>query len=142
LKRVLPDTNVLLSFLTDRNRVQQEECATLFEAASKQELQLLLHQNVLVEMVYVLQNIYELPPKFARDTLQSVVDLPGVEAIHELDWNQVLGFWPAVVPDFGDAILASVAKQKGLCVFTFDRKLRSRLQRLSIPCPKHWRQAE
>lgn len=51
MKRVVLDTNVLVSFLTDRNAEQQEQASALFEAASSGKTELVLHQIVITELV-------------------------------------------------------------------------------------------
>ena len=55
MSRVLVDTNVLISFLTDRDLRQQEQAAKLFSRGRSTDV-LLLHQAVLTEMVFVLTN--------------------------------------------------------------------------------------
>ena len=45
VKRVVLDTNVLVSFLTDRDAEQQEQAAALFETAAQGEAELILHQE-------------------------------------------------------------------------------------------------
>lgn len=42
MKRIVVDTNVLVSFLTDRDAEQQEMAAALFEAAAHGEVQIVL----------------------------------------------------------------------------------------------------
>jgi predicted nucleic acid-binding protein len=54
MREVLVDTNVLVSFFTDRNKEQQERAAALFRAASERELTLVVHAISMSEMIYVL----------------------------------------------------------------------------------------
>ena len=58
MKRIVVDTNVLVSFLTDRDARQQARAARLFEAAAAGEVQLILHQLVATELIYVLRTVY------------------------------------------------------------------------------------
>ena len=53
MKEILVDTNVLISFLTDRNKSQQEQAAALFRGAADREHTLVLHSITLVEMTAV-----------------------------------------------------------------------------------------
>lgn len=67
MKKVVIDTNALISFVTDRNPAQQENIAAVFEDAARLKVIILCPQNVLTEFVYVLEKIYRLPkPQSAR----------------------------------------------------------------------------
>jgi len=133
MKEILVDANVLLSFLTDRDERQQRLAAELFQAAAAGRGRLFLHQAALAEMVYVLLNLYRVDPGEAARTVGELLAMPGVTAVDEVSWPLVLDRWPHQVPAFGDAVLASVASQKGCdAVATFDLKFRSKLKRLGL----------
>jgi predicted nucleic acid-binding protein len=44
VKEILVDTNVLVSFLTDRNQEQQEKASVLFEGAADRRHRIVLHR--------------------------------------------------------------------------------------------------
>lgn len=130
MRRVLIDTNVLVSFLTDRDAEQQERAARLLEDAATGRHALLLHQTVLAELVYVLRNLYSVADAEVAEILRDLLALPGVEPVDELSWHDVLERWPGTYPDFADACLASVARRHGIsAVATFDRTFARRLSR-------------
>ncbi|MCI5210277.1 MAG: type II toxin-antitoxin system VapC family toxin, partial [Candidatus Electrothrix sp. ATG2] len=56
MKKILIDTNCLMSFVTDRNPTQQEKAYTLFQKAARLEMLILCHQHVLSEFVFVLNS--------------------------------------------------------------------------------------
>ena len=56
----------------------------------------------------------------------------GIEIIHEIDFNTVLSYWPDQIPDFGDAVIASLGKIKRVPIVTFDRKLSGKLKTLGL----------
>lgn len=133
MKQIVVDTNVLLSFLTDRNEEQQNRAAALFQAAAVGEHVLVLPQVVLTEMVYVLLNVYAVAAAEVARTIADLLGMPGVHPHDELPWNQVLELWPAQIPSFGDAAIASVARQgRHDAVATFDLKLSRQLRRLDL----------
>jgi predicted nucleic acid-binding protein len=133
MRQVLVDTNVLLSFLTDRNLEQQERAAELFQKAGGGEHVLLVPQVALTEMVYVLLNLYRVSAADVAATLGDLLDMPGVLAVDEVSWPEVLDLWPATVADFGDAVLAAVARQQSPeAVATFDGPFTKRLRRLGL----------
>lgn len=133
MSRVVIDTNVLVSFLTDRNVEQQAQAAALFEAAARGEIEIILHQMVISEMVYVLTNLYGLEAAEIARLLEDLLATAGVTPVDEVVWRRVLEHWPNRFADFADAILAAVCSTKRYdAVATFDRKLRRKLRKLEL----------
>ena len=134
MKRYVIDTNALISFVTDRNPAQQRVVAPLFEAAAHMKAVILCHQNVLTEFIYVLDKVYQLPKDRIGQMIIDLVQMPGMQLVQELDYQAVLSVWPDPFPDFGDAVVATVAlAKKGAAIVTFDRKFSLGLNRLNIP---------
>ena len=134
MKRVLVDTNVIASFLTDRNRAQQAKAAALLEAAETRRVEVVVAQLVAAELVYVLLNAYGVSRSETAATLRDLLALPGVRTVDTLAWPRVFKLWPAVMSDFADAALAAVAEgEPGTEVATFDAAFRRRLTRLGLP---------
>ena len=134
MRKVIIDTNTLVSFVTDRNTNQQKKSAELFEEASRLKLMILCHQNVVTEFVYVMEKIYKIRKEKIKEIISDFVLMPGIELVHEIDIKKVLQFWPTSVPDFGDALLAALCKtSKNSSSATFDRKFQNALKALSHP---------
>jgi predicted nucleic acid-binding protein len=128
MKEILVDANVLVSFLTDRNRAQQEQAAELFRGAADREHTLVLHSITLFEMVHVFTQVYKAEPLDVAGALRKLLEMPGVTSAADLTWSLVLDRWPQPVPALGDAILAAVAHQGRYdAVATFDGNLRKKL---------------
>lgn len=133
MKKYIIDTNVLISFVTDRNLAQQEIIAPLFEAASRLKCTLICHQFVLTEFVFVMDRVYGAPKTTINKMLRDFIAMPGVELYQQTDFNVLLSFWPVNIPDFGDALIASTAKaMKGAIVVTFDEKFKYALKKLGL----------
>ena len=133
MKTIVLDTNVLLSFLTDRDARQQEKAARLLDAAATGELTLVLHQMVITELVYVLRNLYGVDPADIAATIEEVLGMPGVAPVDEIVWSRVLDFWPAKIADFTDAALAAVAAHGRYdAIATFDRPFARRLVKQGV----------
>lgn len=125
---VLVDTNVLVSFLTDRDLTQQERAAALVEQAAEGHTEVVVPQVVLVELVFVLTNLYQVTAGQVASMIRQLLDLPGVRPLNELSWPAVLNLWPERVPAFADAALAATARRERLAVATFDRRLVRKLR--------------
>ncbi|MEM6455521.1 MAG: PIN domain-containing protein [Acidobacteriota bacterium] len=130
MKRVLVDTNVLISLVTDRNAAQQARAAALFERAEAGDVTLLMHQIVLSELVDVLTNLYRQEPIAIAQLLDDLLASPNVRAIDEVTWAIVLDLWPTRVRDFADAVLTAVAQQQRCdAIATFDQRFVKQLRR-------------
>lgn len=130
---VVIDTNALISFVTDRNKSQQNKIAGLFENAARLRLSILCPQNVITEFVYVLDRVYNIQSLVIKEMIGSFVTMPGIEIVHEVNLKILFSYWPDKIPDYGDAIVASVCKdRKKAMIATFDRKFSAALKKLGI----------
>jgi len=136
VKKYILDTNALISFVTDRNPDQQQKIAPLLESAANLKVLILCHQHVLTEFIYVMDKVYHVPKEEIRRIITDLVDMPGIEVIHEIDFTAVLSCWPDPIPDFGDAVIASASKIRKCAIVTFDRKFAKTLKLLGL---NYWR---
>lgn len=133
MKRHIIDTNALISFVTDRNPEQQKKIAPLFESAAHLKSVILCHQHILTEFIYLMDRVYSVPKVEISRMIAAFIEMPGIEIIHKVDFNTLLSFWPDPLPDFGDALIASVGKtMKGSSIVTFDRKFAAGLKSLKL----------
>ncbi len=133
MKRVVIDTNVVISFLTDRDRRQQEIAARLFEDAASARHEIVLHQAVVTEVVYVLQNLYRQAPAVVTATIRDLIDMPGIIVADEMPWMRLFEIWPGTIETYADAALAAVADSGGHeYIATFDSEFRRQFRQLGI----------
>lgn len=133
MKKYVIDTNVLISFVTDRNLVQQEAVIPLFTAAATFKCTLICHQFVLTEFIFVLEKVYAIPKETINTMVREFIAMPGVEVRHDVDFSEILSLWPAQIADFGDAVVAATGKAvKGSSIVTFDARLKSSLNRMGL----------
>jgi predicted nucleic-acid-binding protein len=133
VKRYIIDTNALISFVTDRNPGQQQKVGPLFESAAHLKVAILCHQHVLTEFIYVMDRIYGVPKDAIHRMIGDLIAMPGIEVVHAVDFKTVLACWPDPIPDFGDAVIASVSKTiKRSVIVTFDRQFVDRLKSLGL----------
>jgi predicted nucleic-acid-binding protein len=133
VKTYVIDTNALISFVTDRNFRQQGKIAGLLDEAARLKCTIICPQNALTEFVYVLDKVYGTEKRKIRLMIKDFIALPGVKVVNDVDFELVLKYWPKPLPDYGDAIVASVCRaHQGAVVVTFDRKLINALKKLNI----------
>lgn len=133
MSRVLVDTNVVISWLIARDNEQQARAEILFTEVANGSVDLLVHQQVLTEIAYVLKRFYRVAPEKIAMSLQSLVDLVGVQIVDDVPWLDFFELWPATFPDFADATLAAVASAKKARVATFDEAFRKLLGPRAYP---------
>jgi predicted nucleic acid-binding protein len=134
VKRIIIDTNALISFVTARNPEQQSLVAPLFAAAAQASVNIVCPANALAEFAYVMNRVYAVPNKDVAVMIKDFIALPGVTVAAAFSYDFLFQIWPGQIPEYGDAIIAATAKAvKGSSVATFDKKLRTALENLNIP---------
>jgi predicted nucleic-acid-binding protein len=127
---IVIDTNALISFVTDRNKSQQQKITKLFESAARLQVLILCPQNVLTEFVYVLDSVYHVPKSTIKRMILDFISMPGIEIVHDIDLKRLFSYWPDRITDYGDAVVASLCSaRKGAMVATFDRKFGAALKK-------------
>lgn len=133
MKKIVIDTNILISFVTNRDLNQQKMASALFDNVSQLKYLILCPQNVLTEFVFVMDKVYNASPEKINEILMDFISMPGIEIVHHLDFVQLFSYWPKHFNDFGDAIVATVCKDiKGTSVATFDRKFKNALEKANL----------
>jgi len=127
------DTNVIVSFLTNRSAAQQRQARTLLIDSANGIHRSLLLQAVVTEAVYVLARLYGMEARRIAVVLQDLMGMPGVTVLNDVPWTETFAVWPREIDDFADAILAVIAQQNGFAVATFDKKLARTLHAMNIP---------
>jgi predicted nucleic-acid-binding protein len=133
VKKYIIDTNALISYVSDRHLNQQKKMSTLFQEVVKLKAVILCPANVLTEFMYVLDKVYAIPKIDIQRMVKDFLSMPGIQLVQEIDFERVLMFWPEPLPDFGDAIVASLGSlDKGSIIVTFDLKFVSSLKKLGL----------
>ncbi len=134
MKKIIIDTNCLISFVSNRNPAQQEKIATLFDNARRLKKLIVCHHHVLSEFVFVLTSVYSLKAVNVQKMLADLVTMPGISYTSDVDIQTLLSLWPESIPDYGDAVIAAYCKKtKGTKIATFDKKFNKALTRAGLP---------
>jgi predicted nucleic acid-binding protein len=131
MNRIVIDTNIVISFLTDRDPRQQEIAARMFQDAEAGQHELILHQIVVTEAVYVMRNLYRQTAGEVAATIRELIELPGIIVVDAMPWADLFDIWPQAVEAYADAALVAVTRHgKYDALATFDHDLLRRLKKL------------
>jgi len=122
MRRVLVDTNAWLRYLLHDNDIQYKEMSSLMKKMKKGEVELILANEVVLEICYVLKSFYKIDKEKISKELSNLVLVKGIVA------NSI---WKAVLPIYSqknlsllDILMKCLASSNGWEVFTFDKKLK------------------
>ena len=129
---IVLDTNLIVSALTDRDPDQQQVAERLIRESSLGNHELVVPFFVLLEIRYVLSNVYGLGDDQISMMIRAFVALPAVAVCTEVSVSRWLELWPEVFSDPPDAALAAVAEENGWAVGTFDREFQRALVSIEV----------
>jgi len=133
MKKIIIDTNGLISFVTDRNIEQQKKIAQLLQDAAKLKITIQCHHHVISEFVYVLSTVYGCRGNDIHRMISDFIAMPGIEISTSVDMPTLLNYWPDRITDYGDAVIAAQCKNsKGSAIATFDKKLKKSIENLGL----------
>lgn len=132
MKKIIIDSNALISYLTNRNLKQQEIADRYFKKAISLEFELIIPESVIFETVYVFKSIYSIHDSEINKIIRSLLDVPGIKVSNHFNINQVIEIWPDKIKDFGDAIIFTYAGKSKIPILTFDKKFQAQLKRMGI----------
>lgn len=115
------DTNVLVRVLTDdkESPEQTEQARALVKRAGK----VFITQVVQVELVWVLEQAYELEKEEVLHALEVLQTNPAYQLQHEAHFVEALVRFRQGNAGFADSIIAVESQQEDKTLWTFDRKL-------------------
>lgn len=127
----LIDTNVLLRFLLGDVKDQAEVAKDLFIKARRGEATITIPLLVYVETVFALIKLYRFPKNKVIEILTDIIDLPFIQIENRDLMREALIYYRDSPVGFVDALVAVQAKQKGMTLITFDKKLKKLSKKIS-----------
>lgn len=116
---MLLDTNILVRHLTGDPAEQADRATAFLRNADSLELPSL----IVVELVYVLESVYEQTRPQVAALVRSTLAHPLVHAPEEAVLLRAVELYETVRVDFAEAYLAAIAERRDGLVASFDRDL-------------------
>ncbi len=119
----LPDTNVLIRYLTKDNEVLYFRAKEFFDKVKDGTTRAVILESVIAECIYVLTKIYKVPGKEAADSLIALLHYKGIENPDREELICALTLFSERRIDIVDCILCVKASGPEASLFTFDEEL-------------------
>lgn len=128
MNEAVVDANILLRFLTDAPREFADRVASIFAAAERRRVALIVTALTLAEVVYVLESVYRWERRMIAERLIDLVSGSVFDIDERAALLQALAWYRDINRlHFADAYVAAVAAGRGDghgAVISFDRELR------------------
>ena len=122
MRGVLVDTNAWLRYLLRDNDIQYKEMSLLMKKMKKGEVELILANEVVLEICYVLKSFYKIDKEKISKELSNLVLVKGIVA--DSIWKVVLPIYSQKNLSLLDILMKCLASSNGWELFTFDKKLK------------------
>ena len=117
------DTNILVRFLVGDDELQAKKVYALFINAELNLKELFVPLLVILELIWVLESVYEIERKDIIDSISELLLMPILKFEHQSALQKFAQTAPKNRYDLSDLIIAHSAREQGCeTVITFDRK--------------------
>lgn len=117
------DTNVLVRFLVADDPAQSARVRALFQNAEEKREPLFVSIPVLLEMLWVLNAVYEIPRAATLDALDQIAGLPFLRFESEKLLSELIAAARKSNTDLADLLIGFEARNHGCsATITLDRK--------------------
>ena len=117
------DTNILVRFLVGDDEVQAKKVYKIFKKAELVKNELFVPLLVILELIWVLESVYEIPRKEILDSIGELLLMPILQFEHQSVLHQFIQNAQGNRYDLSDLLIAHSAKEQGCdSVITFDQK--------------------
>ena len=117
------DTNILVRFLVGDDEQQAEQVYRMFRKAELDKQELFVSLLVVLELIWVLESVYEIERKDIIDTLNELLLMPILKFEQQSALRQCMQAAQKNSCDLSDLLIAHSAwEQDCEAVITFDRK--------------------
>ena len=118
------DTNILVPFLIGDDKQQAKKVYNIFKKAESEKDELFVPLLVVLELIWVLESVYEISRADILDSIREFLLLPILRFEHKSVLQQFTLSAQANRYDLADLLIAHSAKMQGCeTVLTFDKKV-------------------
>jgi predicted nucleic-acid-binding protein len=118
------DTNILVRFLIGDDEQQAKKVYNIFKKAESEKDELFVPLLVVLELIWVLESVYEISRADILDSIREFLLLPILRFEHKSVLQQFTLSAQANKYDLADLLIAHSAKMQGCeTVLTFDKKV-------------------
>ena len=123
------DANVILRYLLGDHPELSPKAKAVFDDVRTGERGAYMLEGVVVECVYVMQRVYEVPREEIAEKLTALLGYRGISGDQVDLWQGALRLYARTNVSFVDALVAAAARDGQLPVETYDRDLLKLLAR-------------
>jgi len=117
------DTNVLVRFLVRDDENQAAIVRNVFKQAEQDQTKLFVPLLVVLEMIWVLESVYEIQRRQILDAFQSMLFMPVLSFDARMELQNFVQLARRRSEELADLLIAHACRQSGCeCVLTFDKK--------------------
>ncbi len=117
------DTNILIRFLIGDDELQSKKVYKIFKKAESEKKELFVPLLVIIEMIWVLESVYDIQRAEILDSLNDLLLMPIFKFDQILTLQQFARSAKGNKHDLSDLLIAHSAKTNGCeTVITFDKK--------------------
>jgi len=117
------DTNILIRFLTGDDELQAKKVYNIFKKAESEKNELFVPLLVVLELIWVLESVYEIPRSEILDSISDLILMPILKFEHRSVLQQFTLSAQGNRYDLADILIAHSARFQGCeTVLTFDKK--------------------
>lgn len=116
------DTNVLIRFLIGDDELQTKKVYKIFKKAESQKNELFVPLLVILELIWVLESVYDIPRIDILDSIRELILMPILKFEHQSALQQFIHAAQGNKYDLSDLLIAHSANAQGCeAVITFDK---------------------
>lgn len=116
------DTNILIRFLTGDDELQAKKVYSIFKTAESEKKELFVPLLVVLEMIWVLESVYEVSRIEILDSIRDLLLMPVLKFDQQATLQQWIHSAQGNTFDLSDLLIAHSAKINGCeVVLTFDK---------------------
>ena len=121
--RSLPDTNILVRYLTRDDEPLYARAKEFFDQVKEGSMRAIILESVIAECIYVLTKIYKVPKSRAAESLIDILHYKGIANNDQKELIRALTLFSEQSIDIVDCILCVKAAGPNTSLFSFDSDL-------------------